>query len=400
MAINVGVHSLQQAQFDDSTENTENTEKGFEVEGLFSPPLYVQRYSFIHDVLTKYQVKSVVDFGSAECKITSHLKHVKSVERIALVDQDLALIEQRRHSIKPRLHDFVYKRQSSLFIQLFHGNATQLDQRIKDYEAATMVELIEHLFPEDLEGVRNMVFGQFQPRVVVITTPNSEYNVLFTDFSGMRHSDHKFEWTRQEFQNWCNNTALEYDYSVEYSGIGDPPAESQHLGHCSQAAIFLRTSQQQPVTPVEDKLVYKVVAEAVYPQRETIQLSPDALLQLEVEYAIRQFNCDSSYRDEDDNLVIPLNRLHGFPAIKTLCDIDSFSTFLKKCEYKFTNDNKAIVLACEPTSRFKHLDREDSNNKESGQFSDAEDDDTTPNYKDINSVTQSNESWDTELYPT
>ena len=61
---------------------------------------------------------------------------------------------------------------------------------------------IEHLVPDVLQLAIEMVFGQLQPRVVVVTTPNSDFNVLFPNFSGFRHWDHKFEWSQQEFNTW------------------------------------------------------------------------------------------------------------------------------------------------------------------------------------------------------
>jgi hypothetical protein len=47
-----------------------------------------------------------------------------------------------------------------------------------------------------------VIFGYLQPKVVVVTTPNCEFNVLFPDLKRFRHYDHKFEWTREEFQSW------------------------------------------------------------------------------------------------------------------------------------------------------------------------------------------------------
>ena len=61
---------------------------------------------------------------------------------------------------------------------------------------------IEHLEPDVLAHLPNSVFGCLQPDVAVITTPNSEFNVVFPNFEGFRHIDHKFEWTREEFKQW------------------------------------------------------------------------------------------------------------------------------------------------------------------------------------------------------
>ena len=80
-----------------------------------------------------------------------------------------------------------------------------------------------------------------KPKLVVITTPNREYNVLFENFEGpFRHPDHKFEWTRDQFQSWVNfNIIDEYpDYEIKtFDGVGDGP---QHIGHCTQIAVIIR----------------------------------------------------------------------------------------------------------------------------------------------------------------
>jgi hypothetical protein len=63
-----------------------------------------------------------------------------------------------------------------------------------------------------------------KPKIVIITTPNREYNVLFENFEGpFRHWDHKFEWTRSEFQNWVQTCIIDKypDYIVErFDGLG------------------------------------------------------------------------------------------------------------------------------------------------------------------------------------
>lgn len=61
---------------------------------------------------------------------------------------------------------------------------------------------IEHLDSPELEAVPPAMLGFLRPRVVVMTTPNAEFNVLFPGFTGFRHHDHRFEWTRLQFQTW------------------------------------------------------------------------------------------------------------------------------------------------------------------------------------------------------
>jgi len=54
----------------------------------------------------------------------------------------------------------------------------------------------------ELSLLPKAIFGHIAPQLVVVTTPNVEFNVLFRNLSGFRHPDHKFEWTRQQFGDW------------------------------------------------------------------------------------------------------------------------------------------------------------------------------------------------------
>lgn len=58
------------------------------------------------------------------------------------------------------------------------------------------------MYPDVIEEIPFNVFSFIRPKVVIFTTPNSEFNVLFPGLVGFRHYDHKFEWTREEFQDW------------------------------------------------------------------------------------------------------------------------------------------------------------------------------------------------------
>lgn len=61
---------------------------------------------------------------------------------------------------------------------------------------------IEHLYPDVLEEVPYNILGVSQPDLAIFTTPNVEYNILFSNYNKLRNHDHKFEWTRAQFQDW------------------------------------------------------------------------------------------------------------------------------------------------------------------------------------------------------
>jgi hypothetical protein len=92
---------------------------------------------------------------------------------------------------------------------------------LKGFDAAVLMEVIEHLDLPRLPALVASVFGHARPGAVVVTTPNVEFNVNYAGLTGFRHSDHRFEWTPAEFQAWGNDVAARYGYTVTYSEIGD-----------------------------------------------------------------------------------------------------------------------------------------------------------------------------------
>jgi 3' terminal RNA ribose 2'-O-methyltransferase Hen1 len=122
-------------------------------------------------------------------------------------------------------------------IQLVQGSLLYRDARLNGYDAAALVEVIEHLDASRLIALERVLFEFARPRHVVITTPNREYNVLFPTLSAgkMRHNDHRFEWTRGEFAAWAEPVAAKFGYEVRFAPIGPP--DPTH-GAPSQMAIF------------------------------------------------------------------------------------------------------------------------------------------------------------------
>ena len=126
-------------------------------------------------------------------------------------------------------------------IQLIQGSLAYRDARIAGFDAAALTEVIEHLDEPRLTALERVLFEFASPGTVIITTPNAEYNVkLGPQGNGrMRHNDHRFEWTRAEFENWGSRVASLYGYSAVYRPIGD---EDPEVGAISQMAIFTKSS--------------------------------------------------------------------------------------------------------------------------------------------------------------
>ncbi|GID95171.1 3' terminal RNA ribose 2'-O-methyltransferase Hen1 [Amorphoplanes digitatis] len=122
-------------------------------------------------------------------------------------------------------------------VTLWQSALTYRDDRLRGYDAAVLMEVIEHLDPARLPALEASVFGHANPATAVVTTPNVEYNVLYEGLTGMRHSDHRFEWTRAEFQAWATRVAAGYGYGVAFRGVGDDDAVR---GTPTQMAIFTK----------------------------------------------------------------------------------------------------------------------------------------------------------------
>ncbi|HEY6229073.1 MAG TPA: methyltransferase, partial [Verrucomicrobiae bacterium] len=126
-------------------------------------------------------------------------------------------------------------------IRLLHGSLTYRDARLAGYDAATVVEVIEHQDVPRLAAFERVLFEFARPQTVVVTTPNVEYNVKFETLPAgkMRHKDHRFEWTRAEFQSWATSMATRFGYSVRFLPVGP---EDALVGSPTQMGIFGKTN--------------------------------------------------------------------------------------------------------------------------------------------------------------
>jgi 3' terminal RNA ribose 2'-O-methyltransferase Hen1 len=129
-------------------------------------------------------------------------------------------------------------------VNLFQGSLVYKDPRFKGYDAACVIEVIEHLDPSRLSAFERELFDDVKPPVVILTTPNREYNVKYENINegGFRHSDHRFEWTRAEFHGWAEKTAAGNGYSVRFSEIGDV---DEVFGAPTQMGVFTSMSSEQ-----------------------------------------------------------------------------------------------------------------------------------------------------------
>lgn len=237
-------------------------------EVMFTPPLYKQRYQFVKDLVEKHQPKKVADLGCADCSLLWMLKFCKCIEELVGLDICEDEMKGKMHTLAPLPCDYLQPCARCLSVTLYKGSVAQKDPVLLNFDMITSIELIEHLESKELEMFPEVVFGFLAPALVVISTPNFEFNHLLPKLTLFRHPDHKFEWKREEFQCWSSNVADRYDYTVEFSGVGAPPADAGDIGFCTQIAVFVRNyleTDEMVNKKRETQHVYKTVFKIVYP---------------------------------------------------------------------------------------------------------------------------------------
>lgn len=196
-------------------------------------PLNTQRYDAVHQTLLDLGARSVIDLGCGSGQFLDRLVKTPAFSRVA--GSDVSTRSLRYAARRLRL-ERMSERQAER-VDLFQGALTYEDERFAGFDAAVLMEVVEHVDPPRLDALERVVFGAATPRAVLVTTPNREYNALYAGLVGLRHPDHRFEWSRQEFADWSDRVATAYGYTVERRGIGDL---DDTLGTPTQMAIFTR----------------------------------------------------------------------------------------------------------------------------------------------------------------
>jgi 3' terminal RNA ribose 2'-O-methyltransferase Hen1 len=194
-----------------------------------------QRLGAVMAALTGSGATRVLDLGCGDGRLLQAMLREGSFERIVGVDVSYATLERAAQRL--RLERMSPKQRER--IELVHSSLTYRDQRLDGYDAAAVVEVIEHLDPSRLGAFERALFEGARASTVVITTPNVEYNVRFEGLPAgeLRHRDHRFEWSRQEFRDWAGRVANTHGYSVRFLPVGP---EDPDLGSPTQMAVFSR----------------------------------------------------------------------------------------------------------------------------------------------------------------
>ncbi|KZT52211.1 hypothetical protein CALCODRAFT_441923 [Calocera cornea HHB12733] len=269
----------------------------------FRPFLWEERHAWVLRVLRKEQARAVLDIGCGEGSLLSTLcqppqtlfdpafQEIENpayrdlyLERLAGLDIiPTELVKAERvvapppPAVQPAQKTWIRDpvRWNPLEVKLWQGSLDSYNPEFDSYDFMVAMEVIEHL-PEDvLPHFAPMILGCYKPKCLLVTTPNFSFNVLFTkpgcvdpgafpDPTGrtnrhFRHDDHKFEWTEDEFRQWCEDAATAFGYDVEVGGVGEPIADDPYgrpAPFASQTAVFRRkdplSKHPRPAPSVRD----------------------------------------------------------------------------------------------------------------------------------------------------
>jgi 3' terminal RNA ribose 2'-O-methyltransferase Hen1 len=192
-----------------------------------------RRIGTVLAVLKEAGARRVIDLGCGEGKLIGRLLQDRDFVEIVGLDVSYHALERTSDRLHlERMPDHQRQR-----LKLIQGSLTYRDQRMAGFDAATCVEVIEHLDLPRLSAFERVIFEFAKPMTVVLTTPNVEYNAKFESLPNgkMRHRDHRFEWTRAEFQNWAHGVCTRFGYTVRFLPVGD---EDSELGAPTQMGVF------------------------------------------------------------------------------------------------------------------------------------------------------------------
>lgn len=192
--------------------------------------LHQERLNVVVQELLNCGATRVIDLGCGDGELLQQLGQHSQFKRLLGIDIDARVLTSARTNLG------LDPLAPGARMQVRYGSFEQADPSLPKFDAAVMLETIEHIDPRNLSRVESTVFGAIRPANVLITTPNQEYNVLHGMSPGQRrHPGHRFEWTRSQFQNWCSGVAQRNDYQVSFVDLGprDPA-----LGSSTQMGRF------------------------------------------------------------------------------------------------------------------------------------------------------------------
>lgn len=215
----------------DETENTANAETA---EKNYTP-LNTLRLNTVKDTVLASGASTVIDLGCGECRLTALLLNEPQIKKVTACDVSVRELEKA----SGRLHLDRMNPHRKNKLTLMQASLTYKDKRFEGYDCACVVEVIEHIEPMRIPALERNIFEFASPHTVIVTTPNKEYNenYQFLNKDELRHGDHRFEWTRDEFRAWTEHICETFGYTCKISGIGD---NDDNYGTPTQMGVFTK----------------------------------------------------------------------------------------------------------------------------------------------------------------
>ncbi len=210
---NIALKALLPPNDNDAAEGEENPRAN-----SIHNPLNTARHLAVKEAVLQSGAQSVIDLGCGEGQLTELLLKESQLKKVTAADvATLALERAARRLNSQKLAENIKEK-----LTIMQAALTYRDERFKGYDAACLVEVIEHIDRERLPALERVVFEFAAPKTVIITTPNREFNKNYAKLEegGFRHPDHRFEWTGEEFTAWAEQVGQKFGYSFKICGIG------------------------------------------------------------------------------------------------------------------------------------------------------------------------------------
>uniref|UniRef100_A0A0G4HJX6 Small RNA 2'-O-methyltransferase n=1 Tax=Chromera velia CCMP2878 TaxID=1169474 RepID=A0A0G4HJX6_9ALVE len=247
----------------------------------FSTPLADQRLAFVISHIAPGRL--FVDVGCGEGCIIDSVKNSDDFEVCVGIDVE-AYDTWRGFLFHP------FPRKKNLSLRLFAQEMETPSESMVDADLLSCMEMIEHC--DDVDSTIRALLEFYQPKKMLLSTPNVEFNPIL-GVEGFRHLDHRFEWTRKEFQDLCKPAAVRHGYSVSFDGVGGPDEKQPERGHATQIAIFVRERPFERVVPDKGFCENEIVS--------TVYLSDTEKREQEKRNAEKFMNTELPESDESDD---------------------------------------------------------------------------------------------------
>jgi SAM-dependent methyltransferase/predicted nucleotidyltransferase len=197
--------------------------------------LHAQRHATALDALKRQDASDVIDAGCGNGELLAQIILAQGDRdiRVTGVDHDPAAIAAASDHLRRTLTRAQRERTELHLLDL-----AELPSVWHGQDALVAVEVLEHLSEPALRTFGGVVFEQLRPRVVVLTTPNADFNAILPG-RGLRDRDHRFEWGRDQFVGWSSDVARRGGYYFSIGGVGDPHPD---FGPPTQFAEFRRAA--------------------------------------------------------------------------------------------------------------------------------------------------------------